>query len=329
MKNYLVTLLFAFSCGVSAATDNVSALKTPPSAIDSLSEHKLNELGLAMATQVYTILSKVGSPTGQMGGLLDQTDKNAVKNAQDLLDDKAMIQRSTLNYGITKENYIPTDVDAFQIDQLHMTRTADDVLVVTYYVSLPNRVDLKTGTVFSGKSIPRITVLRWNDKQKQWLIFSHADFDTPAAILCGVESSGIPPKKAQLTESDVALGAQLINDLVESKLQGENPNVYAKGYQIILKSGERNTPSKPIASLKAKVEPTNLQAIRSDRLIAIRYDMPNALNVSGDALVQRFSPRLLTYQLSLDKRWELISSAVYGVTAKVAEGIKCIPQTGN
>jgi hypothetical protein len=329
MKNIFITLLLVISLGVSASTDNISALRTPPSAIASLSEQKLNEFGLAIASQVYDILSKVGSPTDQLGGALNQTEKRAVNNTKALLDDKAMIQRSTLNHGITKETYIPTDVDKFQIDGLSMTRTAPDVLVATYYISLPNRVDIKTGAVMSGKSMPRITVLRWNVKQKQWLIFSHADFDTPQAMLCGMESSGLAPKKVQFSEADIALGKQLIDELVQSKLQGEKPNVYGKGYQIILASGERNSPSKPIASLNAKVEPTNLEAIRSDRLIAIRYDMPNALNVGGDALAQKFSPRLLTYQLSQDKHWELIASAVYGVTAKVAEGIKCIPPTAN
>ena len=327
MKNYLMVLLFAVSSAASASTENGSALKTPPSAIASLNDQKLNELGLAMANQVYGTLSKVGSPTGQLGGALDQTDKNAVKNVKALLDDKAMIQRSTMNHAITKQTYVPTDVDDYRIDSLNMTRAAADVIVATYYVSLPNRVDLKSNNVMSGKSMPRITLLRWNDKQKQWLIYSHADFDTPDEMLCGVESSGSAVKKSQFTEGDIALGKQVINDLVQSKLQGEKPSVYGNGYQIILASGERNIPSKPIASLKSKVEPTNLEAIRSDRLLTIRYDMPNALNVGGEVLAQKFSPRLLTYQLNQDGRWELIASAVYGITAKVADGVKCIPQT--
>lgn len=324
MKNLLLTISLVLSFGVSASTENISVLNTPPSAIASMNEQELNEFGLASTRQAYAILSKVGSPTGQIGGTLNQVDKNSVNNAKTLLDDNALIQRSSLNYGITKETYIPTDVDTFQIDRLNTTRTAaDDVLVMTYYVSLPNRVDLKTGAVMSGKPMPRITVLRWNSKQKQWLVFSHADFDTPEAILCGDASSRIGPKKVQFKEADIALGKKTVDDVVQSYLQADKPKLYGKGYQSVFASGERNTP----VSLKVKVEPTNVEAIRSDRLLAIRYDMSNALTVGGEGVAQISSPRLLTLQLTQDGRWELIAAAVFGLTVKVAEGIKCVPQT--
>ena len=293
-----------------------------------MNEQELNEFGLATARQAYAILSKVGSPTGQIGGTLNQADKNSVNNAKTLLDDNALIQRSSLNYGLTKETYIPTDVDTFQIDRLKTTRAAGDALVMTYNVSLPNRVDLKTGAVMSGKSMPRITVIRWNNKQKQWLVFSHADFDTPEAILCGDESLRMAPKKSQFEEADIALGKQTLDDFVQSHLQVGKPK-RGKGYQSIFASGERfaggerNTP----ISLKVKVEPKNVEAIRSDRLLAIRFDLPNALTVGGEAVAQNSSPRLHTWQLSQDGRWELIAAAIFGVTAKVAEGIKCVPQT--
>lgn len=311
---------------VSASAKDLPALQTPPSVVSELNDQQLNQFGKEVALSAYEILSKVGSPTDQIGGTLEQSDKNAVSNAKALLDDQALIQRSSMNHGITKHTYVPLDNDRFHIDGLKMTRTSENVLVLTYYVTLPNRVDLNTGAVMSGKSMPRITVLRWNHERKQWLVFSHADFDTPEAMLCGTTLRSVP-EKAFFSKDDVKLGKQVIDDLVNSKLDGEKPNVYAKGYQIVLASGERNTPSKPIASLKNRVEPTNLEAIRSDRLLAIRYDMPNALNVQGEGLAQKFSPRLLTYQLNKDGKWELIASAVFGVTAKVAEGIKCVPKT--
>ena len=323
MKTLFLTISLVLSFGVSASTENISVLKTPPSAIASMNEQELNEFGLATARQAYAILSRVGSPTGQLGGTLNQADKNSVNNAKTLLDDNALIQRSSLNYGLTKETYVPTDVDTFQIDRLKTTRTAGDALVMTYYVSLPNRVDLKTGAVMSGKSMPRITVIRWDNKQKQWLVFSHADFDTPEATLCGDESLRMAPKKSQFKEADIALGKQTIGDVVQSYLQADKPKLYGKGYQSIFASGERNTP----VSLKVRVEPKNVEAIRSDRLLAIRFDLPNALTVGGEAVAQNSSPRLHTWQLSQDGRWELIAAAVFGLTAKVADGIKCVPQT--
>lgn len=309
-----------------AGPDNLSLLKTPPTVIDAMTSEQLNAFGTQLGNEVLTTLSALGSPTGQIGAGTKPVDKKAIQKAKSLYDDRALIQTSTLNFGLTKRNYGLSDIDEFKISNMLVTRVAPDVVVATYYVSLPQRVDLETGIVYSGQSMPRITVMRWSQSKKQWLIFSHADFDMPQATLCGYKPK-FKVTKSHFKASDVKLGSKIINDLVNSKLQGEKPSVYAKGYQIVLASGERNTPSKPIASLTKPVEPSNLEAIRSGNLLAIRYDMPNALSVSGDNLAQKYSPRLLTYQLNNEGRWELIASAVYGVTARVAQDIKCTQMT--
>jgi hypothetical protein len=313
--------------GLSGCSQQGTALETPPLDITGMNQQELNEFGVAAATEAYEILSRGGSPTGQMGGNPTDQDERVMADAMALLDDQALIQRSSLNYGISKQTYRPTDIDEFEIERMSLTQPAEDVLVALYDVALPDRTDPATGEVFSGKSMPRLTVLRWSEDDQRWLIFSHADFDTPEATLCGVQTTGGPAKSVYLPE-DVALGTQIIDDLVQAKLADDN-SVYADGYQIVLASGERNTPSKPIASLTKPVEPSNVEAIRSSDLMAIRYDMPNALNVDGELLAQKFNPRLLTYQVRADGQWELIASAVFGLTQGVADGIDCVPTTAN
>ena len=325
--NTLVAGAFAavLLLGLSGCAQSRTALETPPSELDGLSEEQLNEFGLAAATEAYEILSRGGSPTGEMGGAPAQPDESVIADARALLDDQALIQRSSLNYGITEQTYVPTDIDEFEIERMSLTQPAEDVLVAVYDVSLPGRTDPATGEVFSGKTMPRVTVLRWNADDQRWLIFSHADFDTPEATLCGVVTTGGPPTSGFLPE-DIALGTEIVDDLVQAKLANDN-SVYADGYQIVLASGERNTPSKPIASLTKPVDPSNLEANRSGDLMAIRYDMPNALNVDGESLAQKFNPRLLTYQLAAEGQWELIASAVFGLTQGVADDIECVPTT--
>lgn len=315
----------ALLLGLSGCASSVSALQTPPADLSGMTGEELNAFGLAAATQAYEILSRGGSPTGQMGGDAAESDASAMAEAMDLLDDHVLIQRSSLNYGITEKTYVPTDIDEFEIERMSISQPSEGVLVALYDVALPDRTDPSTGEVFSGETLPRLTVLRWSDAVQRWQIFSHADFDTPEATLCDVKSTGGPAKSAFAPE-DVELGSQIIDDLVDAKLADDN-SVYAEGYQVVLASGERNTPSKPIASLTRPVDPSNLEAIRSGDLMAIRYDMPNALNVEGQSLAQEFNPRLLTYQLAEDGRWKLIATAVFAVTQNIADGIECVPAT--
>lgn len=318
-------LATALLLGLSGCSQSDTALETPPSDLDGMSEQQLNEFGLAAATEAYEILSRGGSPTGEMGGAPAQPDESTLTEVRALLDDQVLIQRSSLNYGITEQTYVPTDIDEFEIDRMSLTRPTEDVLVALYDVSLPGRTDPATGELFSGATMPRLTVLRWNEDEQRWLIFSHADFDTPKAILCGVETTG-GPAQSEFLPADIELGAQIVDDLVAAKLADDN-SVYAEGYQVVLASGERNTPSKPIASLTKPVAPSNVEAIRSGDLIAIRYDIPNALDVDGESLAQEFNPRLLTYQLAEDGKWKLIATAVFGVTQGIADGIDCVPST--
>lgn len=318
-------LATALLLSLAGCASSGTALETPPDDLSGMNQQQLNEFGLAAATEAYEILSRAGSPTDQIGGTPPESNDPAVAEALTLLDDHALIQRSSLNYGITKKTYVPTDVDEFAIEGMNVTQPSEGVLVALYDVALPGRTDPATGEVFSGKSLPRLTVLRWSGEAQRWQIFSHADFDTPEATLCGVQSTG-GPAKSEFAPEDVGLGSQLIDELVEAKLADDN-RVYAEGYQAVLASRERNTSSKPLASLTRRVAPSNLEAIRSGDLMAIRYDIPNALDVDGEALAQESNPRLLTYQLTKDGQWQLIATAVFGVTQDVADGIECVSQT--
>lgn len=318
-------LATALLLGLSGCASSGTALETPPADLSEMNEQELNEFGLAAATEAYEILSRGGSPTGQLGGDSSEGNEGAMREALALLDDQVLIQRSSLNYGITEKTYVPTDIDEFEIERMSLSQPSEGVLVALYDVALPGRTDPATGEVFSGETLPRLTVLRWSDEAQRWQIFSHADFDTPAATLCGVQSTG-GPARSEFAPEDIELGSRIVDELVDAKLADDN-SVYAQGYQIVLASGERNTPSKPIASLTRPVAPSNLEAIRSGDLMAIRYDMPNALNVDGDSLAQEFNPRLLTYQLAEDGQWQLIASAVFGVTQAVADDIECVPTT--
>ena len=302
-------------------------LKTPPSELKNMSAAQLNTFGLKAAEEAYSILSRVGSATGQIGGTLNQTDKNAVKNVKNLVSDKALIQNARLNYGMTKKTYTPSDVDTFKVSDLVMSNPAEDVLVASYKVTLPNRVDLKTGLMMSGETLPRLTVLQWNKKLNQWQIFSHADFDTPSAALCGAPKNA-QVRKGHFSKTDNQLGAQIMTEFVNAMLNDTLKDHVLKGFQYVYASGEKKTEDGPVRTrIEKQVPRMNLEAVRSGRLIAIRYDTQSALKMDGDAVDQSMKPRLFTFYKTDKGDWRFIASAVFSYTAKIASGVSCVKPT--
>lgn len=305
----------------------LDALKTPPAALASLTPSELNAFGMRAINEAYARLSKVGSKTGEIGGRLNQDDKNAVKNARALLDDKALIQSARLSYGITKKTYTPTDIDNFKTSDVSITLPANGIMVASYKVSLPNRVDLKTQSIMSGQTVPRLTVLRWDAKQQQWKIFSHADFDTPSATLCGAPS-GIKPRRAQFNEADIALARRILDRQFASAVKGHSTEELASGFQLVYASGEQRGSQGPINYRFAqKPKLSDIEATRNGNLLAIRFNGPGATSFNGRPVDPSVKPRLLTYLKNDQGEWQRIAAAIFSVTARVAADVQCVMPT--
>lgn len=323
-------IVFFAVCAISlsvAQAQDLKVLKTPPSELNAMSAAQLNAFGLKAAEEAYSILSRVGSATGQIGGKLNQEDKNAVKNVRTLIADKALIQNARLNYGMTKQTYVPSDIDHFKVSDLVLTHPAEDVLVASYRVTLPNRVDLKTGTMMSGENLPRLTVLQWNKRLKQWQIFSHADFDTPSAMLCGY-APNIKAKRAVFSKATNQLGATVMTDFVDAMLNDTLKDHVLKGFQYVYASGEKKTEDGPVRTrIEKQTARLNLEAIQSGRLLAVRYDTQSALKIDGDSIDSSLKPRLFTFYKTDKGDWRFIASAVFSYTAKAATGVTCIKPT--
>lgn len=305
----------------------LAAFKTPPAELNRLTQLQLNQFGEKAINEAYTIFSEVGSKTGEIGGTLNQENKNAVRNAKALIDDKALIQSARLTYGLTKGTFTPSDIDNFSVSDVVVTRPGSDVLVASYKISLPNRVDLKTKTMMSGKSMPRLTVLRWDEKKKQWLVFSHADFDTPAAMLCNA-SSGKKPQKSHFNPADIKLARKLLDEQIKGVMAGNTSDSRGQGYQSIFASGELQSSLGPVRyTLSEKPKISHFEATRHGDLLALRFDGPGAASVDGGAVERATKPRLMTYYQEPDGSWKRIAAAIFSVTTKVADTIKCVEPT--
>jgi hypothetical protein len=319
-------LVFALACVAiqPAWAESQPAFHTPPSQLDGLSQSQLNDFGLSLANEAFETHSRVGSPNGETGGTQNETDPNAVHDVKAMFDDDALIQSARLNFGLTKATYEPNDVDEFKIADMVISRPSEEVLVASFNVALPNRVDLNSGIVFEGQSRPRLVVLRWNKEAKQWKIFTSADFDSPYAVLCNKNSS-YKPNKSQFDEGAISLARTLLDELMQSSLDGTEKSVQAKGLQYVFASGERKTSGGAIrAKMKSRVVPENIEAIRSGSLLAVRYDSVSTLTLDGGAVEPSLRPRLFTFQLDPDGRWRIAAMGIFSVTEKVKDGISCI-----
>ena len=319
-------LVLASACFLAplAWSETQPAFHTPPSQLDGLSQTELNEFGMTLAHEAFATHARVKNPNGQIDGTPNMTDPNAVAAVKAMFDDDAMIQSARLNYGLTKSTYEPNHVDKFTITDMVISRPSDEVLVASFNVALPNRVDLGSGITFKGQSLPRLVVLRWNNQAAQWKIFTSADFDSPQTFLCNKDSS-YKPKKSQFDEATIALARSLLDELMDSTVTHTEASVRTKGFQLVFGGGERQTASGPIrVQLKSRAAMENVEAIQSGSLLAVRADGTSTLTLDGGAVEKNLRPRIYTFQMEQDGRWRVAAIAIFALTEKVKEGVSCV-----
>lgn len=319
----LCMLLTLMTGALTASAEVKPIYATPPEQLAGLSQEQLNAFGMKLLTEAYTIRSRVGSPTGEVAATPELIDPAAVEAVRNLYDDDALIQRARLNYGLTKQTYNPHDIDEFTITDMAVSRTSDTVLVISFNVKLPNRTSLQSGIVMSGESMPRLLVMRWSPRESMWKIFSHADFDVPAAVLCGSDSSIMPPK-SRFNPADIEFAKTYLDKIQTASLTGTEKSVQAPGFQYVFASGERKTaPGKIRARITKRVEPLNVEAIKSDDLMVVRFDTYSTLQLDGGDVEKELRPRLITFHKESDGEWRMNAIGIFSVTAKVAKDTPC------
>ena len=314
-----ITLVLSSTQGGAAAQ---AVYNTSPSALAGLSKAELNSFGLRLLTEAYEIRSRVERPLANEGEAIVNSD--AVKAVIQLYDDDAIIQRARLNYGLTKNTYVPNYTGAFTISNVAVSQTSNTVLVISFDVRLPNRTSLESGNVYSGDSMPRLLVMRWHERDKMWKIFSHADFDAPRTFLCGANKDFMP-KKSTFKREDVELASKLLYKLQTASLNGTEKSVQSPGFQYVFASGERKTaPGKIRARIKERQKALNVEAIKSDDLLVMRFDTISSLTLDGGETESDLRPRLTTFHRDADGEWRMNAVAIFTVTAKLAETVKCV-----
>ena len=296
---------------------------TPPSALSHLSQDELNSFGSKLVSESYQIRSKVEKPSGDAAADVKSAAVRAVVN---LYDDDALIQRARLNYALTKKTYVPNYTGKFTVSNVAVSRTSETVLVVSFDVLLPDRVSLQSGNIYSGDTMPRILVLRWNDQDGMWKIVSHGDFDAPRAYLCGANKDFMP-EKSVFRQEDIELAKELWDKVQTSSLTGHPETMQSRGFQYVFSSGERKTaPGKVRARLKKREKIVNIEAKKSGDLFIMRFDAVSPMTIDEQDVENTLRPRLVTFHKDVDGQWRMNAIAVFLVTAKFASNVNCINQ---
>ena len=322
----LLALIVAATLSPPCLADVQRVFSTSPAALSGLSQDELNTFGTKLITEAYEIRAEVAKPLGNGSEIKAEIDTDAVKAVQNLYDSDAMIQRARLNYALTKKTYVPNYTGNFKISNVAVSQTSETVLVMSFDVALPDRTSLQSGIVYSNEDAPRLLVMRWNETEKMWKIFSHGDFDSPRTYLCGANKDFMP-EKSNFKPEDIELARTLWDDVQSSSLIGKPQAMQSKGFQFVFASGERKTaPGKIRARLTKREEIVNLEAIRSGDLLVLRFDSIGPMSLDGGETAKALRPRLATFHYDPDGKWKMNAVAVFHVTAKFSDNVACVQQ---
>jgi hypothetical protein len=317
-----------------AAILSSSALAVPPPSSPSSHSIRSNEesqrLGERLVQRFFSYLSMTGNPTGVIANL-QKDDSKERRLLKSILDKHVIIQRADGEF-FNHRTYWPIDVDDFKISDLHVTRPATDLLVVRYRASTPGAVSLTTGGVSGADAALRLTTFRYNEKKKDWLVLSHANFNQPVAQMCDKPalkwSSALNDETANLPRAKEA------EELVEkfwvdvrrvgkaSVVPGglvipETQIVVGDGYSRDGSSGARNVKTGAVAK-------RDFYATGDSRVLVARYlERQNAV-INDVQFVKDWQPALVTFFKVAPGQWRLASFAFFFYPSSPPAGVKCV-----
>ena len=313
----------------------LDAFKTAPAAVDAMAPDARTAFAQKLANELYAILSRVGSPTGQTGGAANATYADAVPQVKKLIDTHALLQRATEGYGFTKASFPPSDIDNFEISDMHVTHPRSDILVLRYKVKAPQSSQIDQKTIMSSDARPEMTVLLWNQTARQWRIVSSANFNTPIAQICGQAAPDASKKPrgdgaGNATDLDIAKRQiQRLQSLIE---HDDLRQIVHDEIQVQYAGGAGFTGSKAVLARHAptvsKVVNSDFQTRRTGDILVVRFN-----NTVKDHVVDQVAysevklPRLVTLLRGPDAQWKVIAFAGFTFPKAIPAGTACVKPT--
>ena len=280
--------------------------------------------GEALANAWFELLSLTGSPNGTV----EVTPEEAAKGAElvtPFLDPAFQLQRST-GQRYTRDDYVPSDIDGFEIADMHVTEPRQGVKVLRYAVSTPGATAPDSSMVMSDELQPRLTVMRWDEELGRWLIVSHANFNTPIQAVCNQEPIAVNAVEVTTSESDRELGEELARTVYDLLEHGDVSPIYHPQVQVQTGGGYGfSTIAEYTPGQMQRATLSDYVVTRNDDLIVVTMGVVpegNVFNGITELSAQR-NPRMLTFLEDEQGEWKMVSGAVFSPPAQVPAGVDC------
>ena len=285
-----------------------------------------NATGDDLARAFFDLLYNTGSPTGTVGTTAEQ-DEASKALVKPYLDPAFQLQRAS-GERYTAENYLPADVDDFEIGDVSETRPTDDVLVARYFIRATETLPT-SALVMSKDKAPRLTVFHWSEADSQWKILSHANFNTPVAAICDKDPLVDNGTESAAKPDDQALGEALIGKFYELIVKGDAlPILHAEiQFQSASGIGYARLVNRPAASKYDGLVFDDAVVTRNGHLLAVStYTTATKRDLmNGNLLRDGAAPNLSTFIQSGDGSWSLIAVASFASLKELPADSQCVP----
>ena len=317
----LAAAVLLSACGGESATSESASSETVPAAFTDR-----DASGEELANAWFGLLSLTGREAGQVATTPEEVEEGMAL-VRPYLDPAFTLVRAT-GQRYTAGNYVPLDIDAFEVSDVIVTEPREDIRVIRYFVSEPGATAPDAGVVMSGDKAPRMSVLRWDNERGQWLMVSHANFNAPLAALCSQAPISVTGETPSTSPEDIALGTSLVEQWRDITTGVSSAKVRHPANQIQLADGQGwpTADGAPIEWAPAQAyDFANVGVARNGDLLVVSYDaVVSDLVMEGDEYRETASPRLLTYLLSPEGKWELIALANFTVPQDVPADVDCV-----
>ena len=281
--------------------------------------------GEDLISAFLSLVSHTGSPSGTVGTTAEQDEASKVL-LKPYLDPAFQLQRST-GQRYTADNYLPADLDDFEIGDVRETRPADDVVVVRYSIRATQTLP-DAALVMSKNKAPRLTVFHWSASDSRWKVISHANFNTPVAAICDKKPLVDNGLKSHANPDDHALGVSLAEKWFSLLEQGDGSPILNAQVQVQTAGGLGfATSAEYKAGKMSNAQLDDFVVTRNANLIVV------SLYAKVDQTVYQgyhqfgtgVHPRLLTFQQGDDGIWTLIAVAGFNPPKELPQGTVCVP----
>jgi hypothetical protein len=283
-----------------------------------------NADGEALANAWFELLSLTGSSEG----ITEVSPEQAVEGAKlvrPYLDPAFQLQRAT-GQRHTRDDYVPSDIDEFEISNVRETVPREGLKVLRYSVATIAATALDQGVVMSDELAPRLTVVRWDQDLGRWLIVSHANFNTPVQAVCNQKPITMESQQVQTPESDRELGESLARTWFDLLVSGDGSPLMHPQVQGQVASGSGYTTAAEYTPGQMKAaELSDFVVTRNDDVVVVTLvvEAQGTVFANSEVLGTNLNPRLLTFLDDGEGDWKLISVATFNPPAEVPKDVDC------